>query len=46
MNIGYVRLCQAIAAAKKDLVVGYIVYLVCEVIPSSGRDKNGTAGGL
>ena len=40
MGIRYVWLCQAVAAAKKDLVVFCNGYQVCVVIQSSSRAKD------
>ena len=40
MGIRYVGLCQAIASAKKDLVVVCSGYQICRVIQSGSKARN------
>ena len=46
ISIRYMGLCQAVAVAKKDLMVVCNGYQLCGVIPNSNRGKDGTGGGL
>ena len=47
MGIRYVEIYQAVATTKKDRPAGGLFgYQVCEVIQSSDRGKDGTAGGF